>query len=253
MDSKLIRAMIVDDETPARSELKFLLEKHPGVCVVCEAANFQEALTVIRQCQPHLVFLDVEMPGMNGIQIAEKILETMQPLIVFATAHEEFALKAFELNAVDYLLKPFSPKRIDQCIEKVRAMLAKSASVTLLAAEETRIPRAICRKLAIDQGGKAQIINTNDIIAACSSEGHLDVYTPQKVYQVSMTLQDLQTRLDEEEFFRSHRGCLVNIEKIREVIPWFNGTYNLILEGLPDVEFPVSRQQAPKLRKIFSL
>ena len=253
MEAKIIRAMIVDDEDPARSELRFLLEQHPDVCVVCEASNFQEALTVIRQCQPHLVFLDVEMPGMNGIRIAEKILETMQPLLVFATAHEEFALKAFELNAVDYLLKPFSPKRIDQCIEKVRGMLAKSAPVMVHSTHETLPHKAICHKLAIDQGGKSQIINTHDIIAACSSEGHLDVYTVQKIYQVSMTLQELQSRLDEEDFFRSHRGCLVNIEKIKEVIPWFNGTYNLTLEGLPDVEFPVSRQQAPKLRKIFNL
>ncbi|HMM21331.1 MAG TPA: LytTR family DNA-binding domain-containing protein [Selenomonadales bacterium] len=254
MEDKIIRALIIDDEAPARSELKFLLEQHADVCVVCEAANFPEALAVIRQCQPHLVFLDVEMPGMNGIRIAEKILETMQPLLVFATAHEEFALKAFELNAVDYLLKPFSPKRIDQCLDKVRGMLTQRAAVAVHAADETHPPKAVCRgKLAIEQGGKAQIISTNDIIAACSSEGHVDVYTVQKVYQVGLTLQELQSRLDEEIFFRSHRGCLVNIEKVKEVIPWFNGTYNLMMEGLPDVEFPVSRQQAPKLRKIFNL
>lgn len=246
----LIRTMVVDDEEPARSEIKYLLQQHEDVCIVCEAANYQEAMAGIRQSRPHLVILDIEMPGMNGIDIAEKIGEIMQPLIVFATAHEEFALKAFELNAVDYLLKPFSAKRVAQCIDKVRGLLTARSPVAV----GGRAQIIACRqKLAVEQGGKNQIISTSDILAVSSSEGQVTIFTPQKNYQTNMTLQDLQARLDENQFFRSHRSYLVNIEKITEVIPWFNGTYNLVVDGLAGCEIPVSRQQAPKLRKMFGL
>ena len=255
MTAALIRVMVIDDEEPARSEIRYLLGQHPDVCIVCEAANHQEALAAVRQCRPHLIFLDIEMPGMNGIHLAEKIQEILQPLIVFATAHEEFAFKAFELNAVDYLLKPFSPKRIAQCIDKVRGLLASGAPVAVgggLQHADGLAP--VCRqKLAVEQGGKAQILATCDIIAAASSEGQVTIHTSHKTYQTNTTLQELQARLDENLFFRCHRGYLVNIEKIREVIPWFNGTYNLVLDGLSGVEVPVSRQQAPKLRKMFGL
>jgi two-component system LytT family response regulator/two-component system response regulator LytT len=245
--------MIIDDEEPARSELRFLLQQHPDVCVVCEAANYKEALVAIRSCQPHLVFLDIEMSGMSGINLAEKILENQEPLIVFATAHEEYAVKAFDLNAVDYMLKPFSPQRVAQCIDRVRGLMSAKAPVAVHNVEGCD-PAIFSRcKLAIEHNGKAQIINTNDIIAVSSSDGHLVVHTRDKAYQANMTLQDLQARLDENVFFRCHRGFLVNLEKIREVIPWFNGTYNLIMEGLAGIEVPVSRQQAPKLKKIFSL
>lgn len=250
----VIRAMVIDDEEPARSEIKYLLEQHTDVCVVCEAGNYQDALAAIRQCRPHLVFLDIEMPGMNGIHVAEKITEILQPFIVFATAHEEFALKAFDLNAVDYLLKPFAARRVEQCINKVRSLLAARAPVAVSSTSNGSAPPDYCRqKLAIEQNGKVQIINTADIIAAGSSEGQVTIYAVPKNYQVNMTLQDLQTRLDENQFFRSHRGYLVNLEKIREVIPWFNGTYNLVMEGLAGMEIPVSRPQAPKLRKMFGL
>ncbi|MDR3563908.1 MAG: LytTR family DNA-binding domain-containing protein [Negativicutes bacterium] len=252
--ASLIRAMIVDDELPARSELRFLLEQHPEVCVVCEAGNFQEAMTSIRLCQPHLIFLDIEMPGVNGIHLAEKILEEYAPLIVFATAHEEFAVKAFELDAVDYLLKPFAAQRVAQCVAKVRTFLAARRPVQL-AAGQPRDPVSpyYRQKIAVEQCGKTCVLDAEDIIAAASSEGSVCIYTGEKVYHSNIPLQELQTRLDETLFFRCHRGFLVNTAYIREIIPWFNGTYNLVLRGLPSLEIPVSRQQAPKLKKIFSL
>jgi DNA-binding LytR/AlgR family response regulator len=250
-----IRAMIVDDEEPARSELKYLLQQYPDVIIVCEAGCYQEAVTAINRCHPHLVFLDVDMPGMNGIFLAEKILENQDPLIVFATAHEEFAVKAFELNAVDYLLKPFSPLRIARCIDKVRNLLLAREPVKLRQEDDgsAGIEHCCRQKFAFEQNGKAQVINIKDIVAACSSDGQVTVFTTHKVYQVNITLQELQSRLNDEHFFRSHRGFLVNVEAIREIIPWFNGAYNLILEGLPNMEIPVSRQQVPKLKKLFSL
>lgn len=251
----IIRVIIVDDEEPARSELRYLLEKLSDVDIVGEFSNGEAAIKIMPTLNPHLIFMDIEMSGLNGIQTAEKIeLNSFLPLIVFATAHEEFAVKAFELNAVDYLLKPFSAKRVAKCIDKVRTLLheAIQTSPKKRDTELQSAPSYALQKLAIEHNGKASVVDTKDIIAAYCTEGQLSIHTPDKCYYTNMPLQDLHSRLDERMFFRTHRAYLVNIEKIREIIPWFNGTYNLVLEGLTE-EVPVSRQQVPKLKKLFGL
>ena len=248
-----IRVMIIDDEAPARSELKYLLEQFSEVTIVGEFSSGEAALTAIPSLNPHLAFMDIEMAGLNGLQTAEKLnIANVVPLVVFATAHEEFAVKAFELNAVDYLLKPFSEKRVAKCIEKVRTLLAESISANPPKRDNILPTLYNLQKLAIEHNGKASVIDTKDIIAAYCADGQLSIRTIGKCYYSNMALQDLQSRLDERLFFRTHRAYLVNIEKIREIIPWFNGTYNLILEGLTE-EVPVSRQQVSKLKKIFGL
>lgn len=250
---RTIRIVIVDDEEPARSELRYLLEQFQDVEIIGEFSNGEAAVKTIPSLNPHLIFIDIEMAGLNGIQTAEKInTSNVIPLLVFATAHEEFALKAFELNAVDYLLKPFSAKRVAQCIEKVRTMLAEVVKTSHHKREPNSIPTYSLQKLAIEHNGKASVIDTRDIVAAYCNEGQLSIRTSDKCYYTNMPLQDLQSRLDDRLFFRTHRAYLVNIEKIREIIPWFNGTYNLILEGFTE-EIPVSRQQVPKLKKMFGL
>lgn len=251
---RTIRVMIVDDEEPARCELKYLLESFPEIEIVGEYSSGDALNSVLSSLNPHLIFMDIEMPGLNGIQAIEKLNANQTlPLLVFATAHEEFAVKAFELNAIDYLLKPFSAKRVAKCIEKVRALLleAVQTNVSKRGGELTAAPN-ILKKLAIEHNGKAFVIDTNDIIAVYCAEGQLSIRTVGKCYHSNMSLQEFHCRLGEHLFFRTHRAYLVNIEKIREIIPWFNGTYNLILEGL-DEEIPVSRQQVPKLKKMFGL
>lgn len=256
-NKRVIRAIIIDDEQHAREELEYLLLQHDGVQVVYQTGNSKEVLAAIEQYQPHLVFLDVRMPGIDGLQTAERILESQySPLIVFATAHEEFAVKAFEINAVDYLLKPFSAKRVNRCIERIRTLLGGvvqvdqrrlDAMISFIASVNPR------RRLAIELNGKSVIIDEKDLVLAYCSEGQLVIHAQDKRFISNMTLQDLQLKLDDTLFFRSHRAYLINVEKIREVIPWFNGTYNLVLEGLPNMEIPVSRQHAPKLKKMFEL
>lgn len=254
---KKIRAILIDDEPHARVELEYLLLQHNDVQVVYKTGNPREVLQAIEQHNPHIVFLDVRMPGLDGLQAAERILDSQySPLIVFATAHEEFAVKAFEVNAVDYLLKPFSAKRVTRCIERIRELLNDSLEVdqrkmdALMSFITTAPPR---RKIAIEFNGKAAIIDEKDVVLAYCSDGQLIIHTKEKSYISNMSLQDLQHKLDDRLFFRSHRAYLVNIERIREVIPWFNGTYNLILEGLPNMEIPVSRQHSSKLKKMFDL
>lgn len=256
-NKRVIRAMIVDDEQHAREELEYLLLQHDNVQVVYQTGNSKEVLAAIEQHQPHLIFLDIRMPGIDGLQTAERILESQySPLIVFATAHEEFAVKAFEINAVDYLLKPFSAKRVNRCIERIRSLLGSVVEIdqrkldTMISFIASVNPR---RRLAIELNGKSVIIDEKDLVLAYCSEGQLVIHTQDKRFISNMTLQDLQLKLDDTLFFRSHRAYLINVEKIREVIPWFNGTYNLVLEGLPNMEIPVSRQHAPKLKKMFEL
>lgn len=252
--SFIIRVVLVDDEEHARNELKYLLDQYPNVQTVCQASNYQEALNSIQEYRPHLVFMDIEMPGISGIKLAEKILDNdFSPLLVFATAHEEFALKAFELDAVDYLLKPFSAKRLDRCINRVRNLLLRSYSVGVKNNSALTIGNAPKQKLAVENNGKATILDIKDIILACCSDGQVIIYTGNKSYQSNMAMHELQSRLEPYNFFRSHRAYLVNTEKIREIIPWFNGTYNLILEGLCNMEIPVSRQQAVHLKRMFDL
>lgn len=256
-NKRIIRAMIVDDEQHAREELEYLLLQHDDVRVVYQTGNSKEILAMIEQYQPHLVFLDIRMPGIDGLQAAEKVLESQYaPLIVFATAHEEFAVKAFEINAVDYLLKPFSGKRVNRCLERIRALLDSSVEIdqrkleAMISFISSVNPR---RRIAIELNGKSVIIDEKDIVLAYCSEGQLVIHAQDKRFVSNMSLLDLQSKLDDALFFRSHRAYLINVEKIREVIPWFNGTYNLILEGLPNMEIPVSRQHAPKLKKMFEL
>jgi len=250
---RTMRVMIVDDEEPSRDELRYLLEKFKDIQIIGEFNNGEQARKAVRTLKPHLIFMDIEMAGLNGIQTAEKMINnTIVPLLVFATAHEAFAVKAFELNAVDYLLKPFSVKRVTKCIEKVRSLLVETGSPIAQKRDDESGHAHCLQKLAIEHNGKAYVINEKDIIFAYCTEGHLSINTVDKCYSSNMPLQDLQSRLNERMFFRAHRAYLVNIEKIREIIPWFNGTYNLILEGLSE-KVPVSRQQVPKLKKMFGL
>ena len=252
-DKIKIKVMVVDDEEPARSELKFLLEQIADVQIIGECKSGEEAVIAAPTLNPQLIFMDVEMPGLCGIKAAEKIIAgEITPLFVFATAHEEFALKAFDLDAVDYLLKPISAKRVEKCIEKVRNLLSGTVACGAKRYDEEPVYAYSLQKIAIEHNGKASVIDTKDIVAAYCAEGQLTIHTASKCYHTNTSLQELHSRLDERLFFRTHRAFLVNVEKIKEIIPWFNGTYNITLSGY-EGEIPVSRQQVPKLKKLFGL
>lgn len=247
-DNKL-RILLVDDEMHARNELNYLLSLHENVCVCAEAASVTEGLAEVEREKPDVVFVDVEMPGLSGLLLAETFAGRPEaPLLVFATAHEEFAARAFDLNAVDYVLKPFSQKRIERCLEKL-----------LLAWKERKgegrcqCPPCLKEKLAIEDGGKTVLVNAADILLAQAANNQVHIHTREKSYATGFSLNELQERLSGEGFFRSHRGYLINLRKVKEIIPWFNGTYNVTLEDLPGTEIPVSRQQAGALKRIFGL
>ena len=245
-----LRAFLVDDEMHARNELAYLLSLHEDVHVCGQAAGVTEGLAGVSREKPDVVFVDVEMPGLSGLLLAEAFADKPEaPLLVFATAHEEFAARAFDLNALDYVLKPFSQKRIGRCLDKVRTAWKERHSDNRFCPSPTYFKE----KLAIDDGGKTVLINAEDILLVQAANNQVRIQTMDKTYAASFSLNELHERLGEESFFRSHRSYLVNLRKVKEIIPWFNGAYNIILEDLPNEEIPVSRQQAGPLKRIFGL
>lgn len=268
-----LKALIVDDEYPARKELRFLLNKFDNIEVVGEATNAQEALTLIKALDYSILFLDIEMPGMNGLEVGAKVQEMPNPPhVVFVTAYDEYAVRAFEVNAVDYILKPFDEKRLTQTINKIVKITqqqqqqqagavpagAPQSDAPSLVPEGISLPGQKPQHIKIDRipaekQGKTILVNESDIIFAFTEQDYVYIKTYNDKLFTRFTLKELESRLNPAIFFRTHRCYLVNLHKVKEIIPFFNGTYTLIVEDNEKGEVPVSRAQAKKLRKILGM
>ncbi|WP_203249081.1 LytR/AlgR family response regulator transcription factor [Sporosarcina beigongshangi] len=239
-----IRTLIVDDERYAREELTYLLGKFPGIQVVGEAESGEAAILKALQLQPDVVFLDVEMPKMNGMEVAKTLVELKKvPLIIFATAYPQFAAEAFRINAVDYLLKPYDEEQLKQTIERIDKMLHP-----VLPADKTEKPG----KLAVETGGEIDYILPQDILYIFRDDKVTKIITQTEDYDVRTTLKELESRLEPFSFFRIHKGYLVNLKYVSRLTPWFNGAYQLELEGL-DEKLSVSRNYVKDLRQRLEL
>lgn len=289
-----IRAVIVDDEQLARQELEYLLRKSDDVEIVAQGKNGVEAVELVRAHQPDVVFLDVQMPGLDGFAVLKKLLEKGRksplPNIVFATAFDRYAVRAFEVNAVDYLLKPFDEKRVRHTLERVRTRLAEVAAgssvpATVTAAkpsgvkegsvdvaptshavderldalvrllEQQQAPaKSTAAKIVLRVGGRLLLVEQRDICFASIEEGTISVATHSIEGQSNCrTLEDLLELLDPELFWRAHRSFVVNIHRIQEVVPWFKSSYQLRMDDRRHTEIPVSRGQTKRLRELFNL
>lgn len=263
-----LRALLVDDESPARKELRFLLQDYSDLQIVGEAANAIEALELINNLEYSVVFLDIDMPGLKGIDLARQLKEQENaPAIIFITAHEEFAVDAFCVNALDYLLKPINPKRLDQAIKKVlkrSATLSNQPSPSLETlpdqtivtgsspANDTSMPRLL-EVVPVEQRGKTLLLRPEEIIYIYTDKDNVFAKTQKESYLTRFTLKDLEARLSPSQFFRSHRCYLVNVKRMRELIPYFNGTYTVVVDDHERSEIPVSRTQARKLKEILGI
>lgn len=246
-----LRIFIVDDEAPARRELSYLLEQLGGVEVIGEAANGTAALKGIRESRPDLVFLDIQMPGLSGLELAQFLCELpRRPLLVFATACQEHALEAFEVDAVDYLCKPFTRERVTKAVAKAARVQAATAAPT---GPEPPKSGDACRKIPLYRGETIIPTSVERIIFARAEEGEVVVQTLDGRLRSRCTLADLEQKLAAAGFFRSHRSFLVNSSHVREVIPWFNGSYKLIMGDKERTEIPVSRYNVNELKKHFDL
>lgn len=287
-----IRAVIVDDEQLARQELEYLLRKSDDVEIVAQGKNGVEAVELVRAHQPDVIFLDVQMPGLDGFAVLKKLLEKSRksplPNIVFATAFDRYAVRAFEVNAVDYLLKPFDEKRVRHTLERVRTRLAEVAAGSSLPATATKssgvkeasveAPPAAnavderldalvrlleqqqapakntAAKIVLRVGGRLLLVEQRDICFASIEEGTISVATHSIEGQSNCrTLEDLLELLDPELFWRAHRSFVVNIHRIQEVVPWFKSSYQLRMDDRRHTEIPVSRNQTKRLRELFNL
>ena len=257
-----LSAVIVDDEQLARDELAYLLKGVDDVNVVAQGKNGLEAVNLIREHNPDLVFLDVQMPGLDGFGVIKKLIDKKVPLpkIVFATAFDQYAVKAFEVNAVDYLLKPFDKKRVAQSVQKAKEQVEATGAPsdkleTLVRMLESQ--RTPASKILLKAAGRLFLVDQKDICFASIEDGVISVVTAgangMEGHSNCRTLEELLASLDSNLFWRPHRSYLVNINRIREVVPWFKSSYQLRMDDKKQTEIPVSRAQTKRLRELFGL
>jgi two-component system response regulator LytT len=257
-----LQAVLVDDEQLARDELGYLLGQVGDIEVIGQAGNGVEALTTIERLQPDIVFLDIQMPGLTGFEVARRLLaQRATSHIIFVTAYDQHAIEAFEVNAVDYLLKPVDPSRLEVALNRARRRIATDRQtdgvnnadlekiVEMVAERQSRRGR-----LAIKVGERFLLVQAEEIIYASLADEGITVVTSQHAGASNYrTLDELHERLDPTVFWRVHRSHLVNINMIKEIVPWFSRNYILRMKDAKTTEIPVSRTQTRRLRDYLKL
>jgi two-component system response regulator LytT len=235
----MLKALVVDDEAPARSELRYLLGEAGGVEVVGEASNAIEALQLIKAIPYDVIFLDIDMPGLSGMQFAEVLAGLAKPpALIFVTAHSEHAVKAFEVAAVDYLVKPVEIDRLKLAIGR-------------LTSPETGTERV--ERIPVEKAGRKILVNVSEIFYVMAKDDYSYLYTDAERYLSTISLSQLESRLERSGFFRVHRRYLVNLDRVKEVVPMYGGTLLLTLRDSGSTQVPVSRRRVPALKKALGL
>jgi two-component system LytT family response regulator/two-component system response regulator LytT len=252
-----ISAILIDDEKLASDELAYQLQRFPDIEIVATASNGLEAVKLIEDLEPDLVFLDVQMPGLDGFGVIRTLRERQVPLphIVMATAFDQYAVEAFKWEALDYLLKPLEADRLEATIERARKAIAerqKSAQTEVLAAPAK--PALQRTKLLIRSNQRNFVVDAQEVVYATIDDGLITVVASNLEGQSNYrTIEELQSNLDPDVFWRVHRSYLVNVNRIREVIPWFKSSFQLRMDDKKQTEIPVSRAQAKRLRALLKL
>jgi len=253
-----LRTLVVDDEQLARDELCFQLAQMGGVEVVGQAANGVEAVEALERLRPDIVFLDIQMPGLTGFEVARHVVGTGQAThVVFVTAFDQYAVEAFEVNAVDYLLKPVEQARLEQAVQRVRGRLDAGGPLNQHLEKIVRMvgDRQQRRgQVAVKVGERFLLVQADDVIYASLNGDTISIATGQVAGTSNYrTLDELQASLDPDVFWRVHRSHLVNINKIKEIVPWFSRNYILRMRDAKGTEIPVSRSQTKRLRDYLKL
>ena len=258
MSNSALTAVVADDEQLARDEVCFLLGQLDGVEVVGQAANGVEALDEIARRAPDVAFLDVQMPGLTGFEVARRLMESGNgPSVIFVTAFDERAIEAFEVNAVDYVLKPVDPARLDTALRRARRRRGENEP---LAGQLDRLVKMMAGQkdrrdqVAVKVNDRFVLVQADDIIHASLIEDSINIVTNQvSGTSNDRTLEELHARLNPEVFWRVHRSHLVNINKVKEIVPWFSRNYILRMTDAKATEIPVSRSQTRRLRDYLKL
>ena len=240
-----MNCIIVDDEFPSREELKYFVNEHSKINIEKEFDNSIEALKYLQENDINIVFLDINMPNINGITLAEIISKLNKDfIIIFITAYADFAVKAFEVKAFDYILKPYSEERIIKSLKEVESKVLQKDS--------QQNKSIYCNSIVLYQREKMYVISLEDILCLEACERETKVYTKKGIYISKNKISDIEKTLPESKFYRTHRSYIVNLEKIEEIIPWFNNTYNLKLKNI-DLPIPVSRNNIKEFKKIMKI
>ncbi|MTI46686.1 LytR/AlgR family response regulator transcription factor [Sporosalibacterium faouarense] len=254
----MFNCIIVDDEMPAREELKYQLKNFNNIKVIAESDNGFDALEKIKKLNPDLVFLDIQMPQMDGIKVAEEILkENISALIIFVTAYDEFAVKAFEVNAIDYLLKPISEERLEKSIDKITGMYNDDRE--LYSSKIQEVINKIESKgfndinmISVMKSDKIIPLNLDEIIYSTVENRDTVIFSTKGKYLYNDTLTQLNNLLSGGCFFRCHRSYIINLRYVKEIEPWFNCTYQIRLEGAEEL-IPVSRNKVKAFKRIMNI
>ncbi len=234
----MIRALIADDEPLARRKIRSLLAREPDVEVAGECGSGQEAAKLIRELDPNLIFLDIEMPELDGVSMLQGLGGRMGPAVIFVTAYDQYAVRAFDVNALDYLLKPIDRRRFQTALERVRSHLRKS---------EDRAASPLTR-LLVRSGDRTQVLKVDDVDWVESADNYVKVHTLGQTHLLRETLSHLRSRLDPARFLRIHRSALVNVDRIQSLYPLFHGDQMVVLQD--GTELPLSRRYRQELESL---
>jgi len=248
-----IRALIVDDEPLARRRIKRLLARDPELEIAGEAGNGQEAIAAMRALEPSLLFLDVQMPEVDGFAVLESIDPLKLPLVIFVTAYDQYALRAFEVSAVDYLVKPFDRPRFEKALQRAKTRLATERRVdlnreTLALLEELKARSNHIERLVIKAGGRAFFLKTEEIDWIEAEGKYVRLHVGKESYLLREAIGSMESQLDPKKFPRIHRSTIVNIERVRELQPWFHNEYRVILKD--GTELMLSRSCRKRLGEL---
>ena len=250
--TKAIRTLIVDDEPLARRRIRRMLARHPDVEVIGECANGREAVAAINEQRPALVFLDVQMPEVDGFAALGAVAAAEMPLVIFVTAYDQYALRAFEVHALDYLLKPFDRRRFDIAMQRARARLANERSDvsqrTIALLEELRAQQSHVERMVIKAGGRAFFLKTYEIDWIEAEGKYVRLHVGRESYLVREAISQIEAQLDPKRFLRIHRSTIVNLDRVRELQPWFHNDYRVILRD--GTELMLSRSCRKRLGEL---
>lgn len=249
----MIRALIADDEPLARRALLRMLDDHHDVVVVSECNDGDAVLSEVERIHPDLVFLDIRMPGMTGMQVAGSLFRRYSGSVVFVTAHEDHALQAFDLNALDYLLKPFTPERLSQALNRVRERASQPISAEAFERlmstirEHDAQPRYLVR-IPANRNGRIHLVPVSAIERIDAMGNYANIHARGERYDIRETLQSLETKLNPGHFVRVHRSTIVNIDFVREIQTWFRGGHQILMKDGSQVR--LSRHQAGAVERL---
>src|SRR5215831_5701693 len=251
----VISTILADDEQLAREELNYQLRDFPDIEVIATASNGLEALKLIEDLEPDLAFLDVQMPGLDGLGVIRKLRESDAPMpyFVMATAYDQYAVEAFRVEALDYLLKPVEKDRLAIAVERAQKAIVEKAKAI---PQELPLPKPSLQrsKILVKSNQRNFILDAQDVVYATIDDGLITVVGSNLEGQSNYrTIEELQSNLDPDTFWRVHRSYLVNIHKVKEVIPWFKSSFQLRMDDKKQTEIPVSRVQTKRLRALLKL